>query len=196
MVTTESLSQYYLENLLHNLAQQVISETVCGYQQNEAVLKQYHASNDLFAEDKRAQTTGEVSSPTPDPAAKKIPTSFIPSTSQTLAGLNNKELLSYIDNQDNNNKATGDGSSNKNGANDKNINNVTGAMAMALSDTFDHSASATPGPANLGSSITSAAVNTLKDEVVYLNCENCKRTIATNRFAQHLERCLSSRTRK
>ncbi|KAL6945111.1 hypothetical protein ACO0QE_002556 [Hanseniaspora vineae] len=194
MVTTESLSHYFLDNLLHNLAQQVVSETVCDYQQNKSAFKQFHASHDLFSENSTAQNTAKDSSPAPDTSAKKIPSSFIPSTSQTLAGLNNKELLSYLENQENNTKATGGGNSNGNAANSN--GNLAGAVAMALSDTLDHSASATPGPTNIGLSITSAAVNTLKDEVVYLTCENCKRTIATNRFAQHLERCLSSRTRK
>ncbi|KAH3902148.1 SAGA histone acetyltransferase complex subunit SGF11 SCDLUD_001961 [Saccharomycodes ludwigii] len=80
-----------------------------------------------------------------------------------------------------------------------NTNNIGNNMNVANNNTGVKRES-TPTISNTTPSSTDTSRSTtdslVKEEIVYILCDNCKRSIATNRFAAHLERCLSARTRK
>lgn len=186
----EELADNLLEQMISSILEKEITKTYLDLQEPSKILKYILSNkdnNEVFNSANMSVLTNSTKSTNND--GSENVQYIIPTTSQITKNLLPEKI--YKLEQDNQDVAMSNNPSNE----DNFIKEKSLDIILSQSNTPN----VQPNGMNVSSSNKNPMTNIINSsnstEVVYVKCDICKRDLLSNRFAQHLERCLTGKTR-
>ncbi|KAL6933319.1 uncharacterized protein HGUI_01039 [Hanseniaspora guilliermondii] len=189
----EHLADILLEEMIASIVEKEITTTYLDLQEPSKILRHILANKDnseLFNSNNMSvftNSTGSNSSKSTNNDGSENVQYIIPTTSQITKNLLPEKI--YKMNQDSPDLT----------ASNSNEDKFTKETSLDIILSQSNTPNIQPNGMNLTSSnknpMTNIVNSTNNTEAVYVKCDVCKRELLSNRFAQHLERCLTGKTR-